>query len=36
MQSFLHADNEDSEQTARIRRLFGVFAGCTLSQDVAY
>ena len=26
---FLHADNEDSDQTARMPRLIWVFAGCT-------
>ena len=25
---FLHADSEDSDQTVRMSRLIGVFAGC--------
>ena len=25
---FLHADSEDSDQTGRMPRLIGVFAGC--------
>ena len=30
-QSFLHVDSEDSDQTGRMPRLIGVFAGRTLS-----
>ena len=30
--NFLHADNEDSNQTARMRRLIGVFVGCTCQK----
>ena len=26
---FLHADSEDTDQTGRMPRLIGVFAGCT-------
>ena len=29
---FLHADNEDSDQTARMRRLIWVFVGCTCQK----
>ena len=30
-QSFLHADSDDSDQTGRMPRLIGVFAGRTLT-----
>ena len=30
---FLHADKEDSDQTARVRRLIWVFSGCTFQNN---
>ena len=30
--NFLHADNEDSDQTVRMHRLIGEFIGCTYQK----